>query len=135
MRGVALLVVALSGCAWNQVLAWNPHSMQEVATPIAKRAVMIGPGDTEEVSAAGGRPIGTLTMKGDSGLQRLHAAAALETAKRGGTHYFVKSAGESVSTGMYGTVTEVEPRITYGVIRVPSDNWSSLPDGLRPEAR
>lgn len=134
MRWLLLASVLATGCAWNQVVAWEPRTFAS-APPArsCKHAVLIGPEDTKDVMSAGGSPLGTLTMKGDSGLERLHAAAAIEAAKRGGTHYFVKHYGSETYTAPNGAVTQVDQVVTYGVIRVPPGSWFGLPPSLTPE--
>jgi hypothetical protein len=126
------IVASLTGCAWNQVVAWEPHSYAASAPRIAETAIMIGPGDSAAVSKAGGNALGRLTMKGDSGLESLHKAARIEAARLGGTHVFIASHGSEEFTGPRGYVTQVDPKVTYGVIRVPLDNWSELPPELAP---
>lgn len=145
-----LLLVLVPGC-----LSATYHG--QTATPIADRAVVLGAHD--RVPA---QQLGKIEASGGPTASRedLDERAAVIAAKQGGTHLVVEGAGEAVTTTTTpasetqtcshddttnsdtctttytpeSTSTYVTPYATYGVLRVPEEQWLALPDALRPTA-
>jgi hypothetical protein len=140
--GVALLATLLACRAGgSQFVSYEPHSVRMNGKQIAKRAVLVGPGDLGPIKAAGGLPAGTLTMRSDGSLDSVAEAAAETAAEVGGTHYMIGTWGEETSTtGYYAPnnwtvipITHTEKTVRFAVIRVPYSGWENLPARFTPQ--
>jgi hypothetical protein len=156
---IACLALLLCGCAARATY----HSRTGQDYPrVAVQAIRCDDGAIAALTAAGGVPIGTVDAKSlrvNATDDDLDEKAAKEAAKHGGTHIVLTTRGfetmtyatpgqattecvdrrddsDCVSTVTQGTeTTVVKPTARFVVFRVPSENWTRLPEVLRPVGR
>jgi hypothetical protein len=130
----------LPSCASTTVNFSPFNSVDAQPPPVTGIAIEIRPGDRHYLTKANPKVLGWVSSKGDIGDDAVMEAARIEAAKRGGTHILLRGARkefdvEDLPIGPIGTQQiEESQRLSYVVLRVSPDNWSELPDVLRPKA-
>jgi hypothetical protein len=128
---VALLLVSVAGCATASA-EFRPYSQSSPHPPSLTRAVTTERSDVASLAHAGAIIIGSITAKGNgfAGPDSVEQVAALEAARRGGTHIVAEAPGPSKAGPAYhpgATLT-----LTFVVLRLPDAAFAQLPARLQP---
>lgn len=143
--------LALAGCGTVQS-TYAPHSAV-TPTQATTKALRFYEGDVATLGHAGAQILGRLELSGYAAYDRIREQAAIDVAQKGGTHFILDeddvaqrltdlAAGKQVPERTVAPFrspsdTPIEEaiarkKVIYLVVRVAPEQWSKLPDKLRP---